>query len=161
MSTLSIALPCEITYEWSPDLVKLGARRFILRQAGRRLVVFLCIMAVLVAALAFMGEASWWLLAIVAVFPPFLWLVYHFRVTRIRHEMSDRRVIVRVQPGSSAKGGCNLYHGCVTSFRTMMRSSNGAHASSFSKRMALVSPARSGTSTLTVPRTFSPWVSGK
>ncbi len=100
MSTSPIALPREITYEWSPDLVKLGARRFIIRQAGRRLLVFLGIIAALVAALAFMGEASWWLLAIIALIPPFLWLVYYYRVTRIRYEMPDRRVVVRVEPES-------------------------------------------------------------
>lgn len=100
MDTPPITLPREITYEWSQELVKLGARRFIIRQAGRRLLVFLCIIAALIAILAFMGDASWWLLAILALIPPCLWVVYYFRVTSIRYEMPDRRVTVWVDPES-------------------------------------------------------------
>jgi hypothetical protein len=96
MDNLTISLPREISYEWSPDLVKLGARRFIMRYAGRRMLVFLTMIGVLVAGLAIMGEASWWILAIVAVIPPLLWLAYYYRVTRTCYDMPDRRVTIRI-----------------------------------------------------------------
>jgi len=95
-----ISLPREISYEWSPDLVKLGTRRFIMRQAGRRMIVFLILIGLLIAALALMGATFWWLLAIAAVIPPCLWLVYYLRVTRTRYEMPDPRVTVRIDQES-------------------------------------------------------------
>ena len=40
----------EISYEWSPELVRLGTRRFISRRAGRSLIVF-AVMVFSIAAL--------------------------------------------------------------------------------------------------------------
>ncbi len=97
MNTPPITLPREISYEWSPDLVKLGARRFIVRQVGRRMLVFMGFLAVLIALLALLGQPLWWLLGIVALIPLLLWLVYYYRITHIRYEMPDRRVTVRVE----------------------------------------------------------------
>jgi hypothetical protein len=94
------SLPREVSYEWSPDLVKLGARRYIIRRTGRRMFLFLGVVAVLSAILAMRGENLWWCPAILSVIPPLLWLVYYLQVTRIRYEMPDQRVKVRIESES-------------------------------------------------------------
>jgi hypothetical protein len=89
----------EITYEWTPELVRIGARRFISRYAGRSLLAFLIVLAIGVAGLV-MGDGSgfWWLLAIFPVVYALMWVRYYFRVTKILDEMPDRRITVRVEP---------------------------------------------------------------
>ena len=41
----------EITYEWPPELLGIGTRRFISRYAGRSLIGFLIVLAIGIAGL--------------------------------------------------------------------------------------------------------------
>lgn len=89
----------EITFEWTPELVRLGARRFISRYAGRSLVGFLIVLAIGITGLV-MGDGSgfWWLITILPVVYALMWIRYYVRVTKILSEMPNRRVTIRVEP---------------------------------------------------------------
>jgi hypothetical protein len=100
MSQPTFKLPREITYEWSPELVKLGARRFILRYAGWRPLISSGVIALLAAMLFLMGSAHWWMIAILSLIPPLLLLTYYVRATRISYAMPDRQIFVRIETES-------------------------------------------------------------
>ena len=91
----------EISYEWSPELVRLGARRFIARYAGPWLVGFTIIMLVAILALAAGWEGHfWWVMIILPAIYAALWFRYYVRVVKICDEMPDRKVTVRIEPES-------------------------------------------------------------
>jgi hypothetical protein len=91
----------EITYELSPELVRIGTRRFIFRSAGPSF-IFSLIALVIGAAGLIMGGRSvfWWLLTILPFCHGFIWVNYYCRMTKKMDEMPDRRITVRSEPDS-------------------------------------------------------------
>jgi hypothetical protein len=91
----------EITYEWSPEFVRLSTRRFLFRYARRSFIFFLILFATGVCGLVFGGgPIFWWLVIGAPVFCVCFWLAYYGRMKRIREEMPDPRVTLRVEPES-------------------------------------------------------------
>lgn len=92
-------MQCEITYEWSPELVCLGTRRFILRYAGRSLVASAVIMVLAIAALIIgRAESFWWIIIILPVIYALIWFGHYRKAVRVCKEMPDRGVTVRIDP---------------------------------------------------------------
>lgn len=91
----------EISYEWSPELVRLGARRFISRYAGRSFIALAVIMMLAIVALtAGRTESFWWVVILVPVIYASVWFGYYRRAIKVGDDMPDRRVTVRIEPES-------------------------------------------------------------
>ena len=87
----------EISYEWSPDLVRLGTRRFIFRYAGSWVIAFSLI--IIFAVMAATGQAtSFFWIAIILLIYASAWFAYYRRALRICREMPDRKITVRIEP---------------------------------------------------------------
>ncbi|MDW7980646.1 MAG: YcxB family protein [Verrucomicrobiales bacterium] len=89
----------EISYEWSPELVRRGTRRFIWRYAGARLVAVGLVTAgvALLLAAGYAG-AVWWFIIILSLIYFAVWVAYYRTATNICREMPDRKVTVRIAP---------------------------------------------------------------
>jgi hypothetical protein len=91
----------EISYEWSPELVRLGTRRFISRYAGRSLIAFAVVMILAIVALTVgRTEGFWWGVILLPVIYFAFWFGYYKRAVKICYEMPDRKVTVRIEPES-------------------------------------------------------------
>src|SRR5436190_1969000 len=91
----------EISYEWTPQLVRMGTRCFISRYAGNSLIGFLIVWAIGIAGLVMGGgDGFWWLITILPIVYALTWVRYYFRVTKISDEMPARHVTLRVEPES-------------------------------------------------------------
>jgi hypothetical protein len=91
----------EITYEWTPELVRIGARRFVYRYAGRSLMGFLVVLFIGIAGVVITnGDDFWWLITIIPIGYALIWVRYYLRVTKIADEMPERHVTVRVEAES-------------------------------------------------------------
>jgi len=99
MELAPISLPCEVTYEWSPKLAKMGARRFLLRQGWPAIVGLSVIVGFLGVLLALSGENYWWFLVAAAVaFPWFVWWRGVHRATRTGCVLPAGRITLRIEP---------------------------------------------------------------
>ena len=91
----------EISYEFSPALVRLAARRFIVRYAGAWLALSIPIMILGVAWLTLgTDQPLWWLAVILPAGFWALWVRHYLTVAKICDTMSDRRISVRVDDDS-------------------------------------------------------------
>src|SRR5262249_10408395 len=94
-------MQCEVSYEWSAELVRLSTRRFISRYAKRSLILFLAVFAIGIAGLVFARQSMfWWLVIGTPAFCVGFWGAYYQRMQKIRQELPDHRVSLRVEPES-------------------------------------------------------------
>jgi hypothetical protein len=97
----TVEIKREITYKWTPELVRIGTRRFIFRYAGRSLFGFLTVLAIGVAGLMVdNGEGFFWFITVLPFGYALIWVRYYFRVTKMSYGMTGRNVTVRVEPES-------------------------------------------------------------
>ena len=91
----------EISYEWSPEFVRLCSRRFVFRYARRSFIFCLVLFALGVCGVIFAGGSGFWYLVIsLPVAYVCFWRAYYDRIRKIRQEMSDHRVTVRIESES-------------------------------------------------------------
>ena len=91
----------EISYEWSRDLVRIAARRFLIRYAGQSLIASLIVLAIGLGGLILDGgNVFWWLIAIPPVIYTLLWVQYYLRITKAANELLGLRVTIRIGPES-------------------------------------------------------------
>lgn len=88
-----------ISYEWSPELVRIGTRRYIARHVGSRLVAFAAALVVAAIALA-AGSAGgfWWVVIIVSALYLLIWAGHDLRMVKMRDERPDPMVSIRMEP---------------------------------------------------------------
>lgn len=102
----------EISYECSRELMRWGARRFILTYAGPGLVAFAIAAALAVVGLNAGKEPAFCGVVIVIwALHGLLWLKYYHESVKRGEELPDRNVVLRIEPE------------CVT-FQTSMRTSS-------------------------------------
>jgi len=91
----------EITYELTPELARIGVRRFIFRNTRLFHIYFPIIMVIGIAGLVVgKGEVIWWFLTVFPIFYALMWLHYYIQMTKIIDENPDRSVTVRFAPDS-------------------------------------------------------------
>ena len=91
----------EISYEWSEEFVRLSTRRFVFRYARRSFIFCVVLLALGVCGLILAGgDAFWWLVIGLPVAYICFWRAYYDRIRKIRLEMPDHRITVRVEPES-------------------------------------------------------------
>ena len=89
----------EISYDWTPELVRLATRRFIFRYAGRSLIGFAVVMIIAVFGLTFgEGVSFWWVMILLPMLYTLGWVRYYMRAVKVCDDMPDRKVAVRIEP---------------------------------------------------------------
>ena len=89
----------DITYDWSPELVKTCTRRFILRASRRTQSALLLLLALGIFCIA-KGAPVGWVMIAFGLVPVFIWLRGYQRSVKLAESRSDREVTVRVDPES-------------------------------------------------------------
>ena len=99
MNNPPVKLPQEITFDWSPELVKTCARRFILRGSRRTQALLLLLLALGVFCIV-QGALGGWILIGFCVWLVSLFVRRYLRTVRFAEQRSDRKVAVHVEPES-------------------------------------------------------------
>lgn len=89
----------DITYDWSPELIKTSARRYILRQSRQTQVLLPLILVIGIICLA-KGIVAGWVFIGVSVWIAVLFLKQYMRAVTPADERSDRKVTIRVESDS-------------------------------------------------------------
>ena len=89
----------DITYDWSPQLLRISERRYILRKS-RRTQVLLPLLLVVGIFFLVKGVVAGWIFIGVSVWIAVLFLKQYLRAVAPADEKSDRQVTVRVEPES-------------------------------------------------------------
>jgi len=87
----------DITYDWSPELVRNCTRRFILRGSRRTQALLLILLAFGIFCLVQGARAGWVLIAFCIVMV-LIWVRYYFNAIKVAKERTDRQVTIRVEP---------------------------------------------------------------
>lgn len=88
-----------ITFDFSPELIRTCTRRYILRQSRRTQVLVPLLLAVGIFCLV-KGMVAGWILIGVSVWIAILLLGHYLRAVKLVEERADRQVTVRVEPES-------------------------------------------------------------
>lgn len=109
----------EVSYEWSPELVRLGTRRFIARYAGYSLAASAVFMILAILALSTSrAQWYWWVTAVLPAIYIGSWFEYYRQAISSCYEMDDRRVTVRLGPDlitfSMCDSSSTMKWSCIT-----------------------------------------------